>query len=134
MTRGLYGWKPPSAARDYFKEQDLRDAAERAAIASNQRMQESRDWLSGYRSQTRFNWSGRFLTITITEKDDEENKTTEPAQATEVSVEEGVADAAGQKEGGAPEDRRGSIEDPAVVEPVDVRGLEREPSYIEPPF
>jgi len=97
---GLYGWKPPSAARDHLKEQQLREAAERAAVARDRRMQESRDWLAAYHAtkhQTRFNWSGTLSTTITKEKDDEEGKASAAGQAAEVGHEEGVGDAAGER-------------------------------------
>jgi len=128
---GLYGWKPPSAA-NYLNERELREAAERAAIARDRRMQESRDWLAAYRAtkhQTRFNWSG-FSTITK-ETNDEEVKAGATAQAAEVSAGQGVGDAA-QERGGEGGQQGGISEEVGCESAAGDRG--DAPSYTDPPF
>lgn len=103
MTRSLYGWKPPSTATDYLKEQDFREAAERVAVARDSRMQKSRDWLASYQRQTRFNWSGRFAPVTITKEIDHEeaeaayHQIGQAALATQERAAEGVGDTPGEE-------------------------------------
>lgn len=105
MTRGLYGWKPPSGATDYLKEQDHIAALNRYADARNERMQQSRDWLANYRSQTRFNWSGKFPVIIKETVDEEaiEAAFGQTARAAKERHEEGMGDA--PEECSAPEAR-----------------------------
>lgn len=99
MTRGLYGWKPPSAASDHLKSIETREAMNAFAKDNARLLNESRDWLVAYHQRprkTHFNWSGRFP-VTITEENDhEESKASAAPQAAEISAEEGMGDAPGQ--------------------------------------
>src|SRR5258708_1268471 len=115
MTRGLYGWKPPSGTKDHLDQQAISDAAYRAAIAADQPMKKSPDWLAHYATnrQSRFNWSG-ILPVTIPPKeiDHEEIEAAfvQTGQAAQERVAEGVGDAAGEEA------------DAGVDEPIAVRG------------
>jgi len=129
MTRGLYGWKPPSAAKDHLKDQEMRSAAERAAIARDRRMQKSRDWLVAYQAagrHTQFNWSGILpVNIPTKETDDAEEIEAayrEPEQAAEVGHEEGVGDTAGEVGGVPGEDQPSGGVDSTGTEQADLRG------------